>query len=107
MRTHRTSVQKMIYTDVFRCTKCGYRLAWGRPVLRGTFRFIFARYTHCIKCGSGAVHRLTKLDRVDSVSKSLASRILRLSGAPLNKCVACRLQYYDWRPPNPVANDPN
>ena len=107
MRTHRSPVQKLVYTDLFRCTNCGYRVSWLRPIWRPRFRFIFSRYTHCIECGTDVVHRLTKRDRVDSVSRSFMSRILHLSGAPLNRCVACRLQYYDWRPTRPVAGEPD
>ena len=107
MRARRSSVQKLAYTDVFRCTNCDYRLSSPRPIWRANFRFTFSRYTHCIKCGTDAVHRLTKRDRVDSVSRSVISRILHLSGAPLNKCVACRLQYYDWRPPRPASGEPD
>jgi hypothetical protein len=61
--------------------------------------FLFSRRTHCIRCGTADVHRLSKRDRIDSVSNSLASWLMRLSGAPLNKCPSCRLQYYDWRRP--------
>ena len=62
---------------------------------------LFSRCSHCIRCGSSRVHRLTKRDRVDAMSRHVFSLIQLLTFAPLNKCVACRLQYYDWRPPNP------
>ena len=103
MREHRRSLEKLIYTDIHRCTKCGYRLTWLRLVRRGNLKFVFSRYTRCIRCGTAYVQRSSKRDRIDSVSKNLLSRILFVSGAPVNKCVACRLQYYDWRPPRPDA----
>ena len=93
----------MIYTNVFRCTNCGYRLGWLRLFLRVNYKFVFSRYTHCIKCGTAYIQRSSKRDRIDSVSKNVLSRILFFSGAPVNKCIACRLQYYDWRPPRPDA----
>ena len=30
MRTHRTAVQKLVYSDIFRCTKCGRRVSLVR-----------------------------------------------------------------------------
>ena len=98
-RTHRTRVQKLLYSDVFRCTKCGRRL--NRKHIRRSVMLIFAfsRYSHCIRCGTPNVVRLSKRDRVDSVSRHPASLLFGLTGAPLNKCPHCRLQYRDWRRP--------
>jgi hypothetical protein len=31
---------------------------------------------------------------------------LYLSRAPVYQCIACRLQYYDWRKPRPPAEEP-
>jgi hypothetical protein len=99
VRTHRGFVQKPLYWAVFRCDKCDYREKLVRPALRVKIGFIFSLHTHCIRCGTGHVHRLPKRDRIDSMSNHFASWLLRLTGAPLNKCPACRLQYYDWRTP--------
>jgi hypothetical protein len=63
--------------------------------------FLFSRYSHCIQCGSARVHRLTKRDRVDSMSHHPFSVLQHITGAPVNKCIACRLQYHDWRRPQP------
>jgi hypothetical protein len=101
MRTHRTRLQRLVYSDVFRCSKCGQRSRRVHTSLAATLTFFFSRHTHCIRCGTERVHRMQKRDRIDSVSKNLASRLLHLSGAPLNKCIGCRLQYYDWRTPEP------
>jgi hypothetical protein len=103
MRGHRRAVQKLLYADVLRCMKCGYRLNRLHQVLHLNLAFLFSRDTRCIKCGTTNVRRMTKRDRIDTVSRNLASQLLHLSGAPLNKCVACRLQYYDWRPPQPAS----
>jgi len=86
---------------MFRCTKCGHALKRLHPIVDANLSFVFSRYTRCIRCGTPRVQRLKKRDRIDSMSKNLTSQLLRLTGAPLNKCPACRLQYYDWRPPQP------
>lgn len=50
------------------------------------------------------IHRVAKRDRVDDLSQHPLSWLLGVSGAPLNKCPACRLQYYDWHPPGTKAH---
>jgi hypothetical protein len=97
VRAHRTPFQRLVFEDVFQCTKCGYRLERWRPIARVQVTFIFSRYSHCVQCGTSKVHRLTKRDRVDSISTNVLSLLFGFSGAPLNKCTACRLQYRDWR----------
>jgi predicted RNA-binding Zn-ribbon protein involved in translation (DUF1610 family) len=100
-RRHRTLLQKFAYSDSFECRKCRSR----RRVLHRFFRVnatvLFSRYTHCVRCGTARVHRSAKADRIDSVSKHVFSMVQHLSGAPVYRCIACRLQYYDWRPPSP------
>jgi len=98
MRVHRNYFERLIYSEVFRCPKCDNRVSATHPYARVTLRFIFSRHTHCIRCGTPFVQRSTKRDRVDSISSHVLGRVQRVLGAPLNKCVACRLQYYDWRP---------
>jgi len=99
MRTHRTLAQKLLYTDAFRCTKCGRR-AYRRRLTRGPlFTFAFSSRSHCIRCGTPNVHRMKKRDRIDSMSRHPVSLMLALTGAPLNRCLSCRLQYRDWRRP--------
>ena len=46
-----------------------------------------------------AISEVAKRDRVDTISHHPLSVIQHLTFAPLNKCPACRLQYFDWRPP--------
>ncbi|MEP7305872.1 MAG: hypothetical protein ABJA98_10165 [Acidobacteriota bacterium] len=99
MRTHRTLAQKLLYSDVFRCRKCGRRLKRSRLRSGGILTFAFSRYSHCIRCGTPNVHRMKKRDRIDSMSRHPLSLLLRLTGAPLNRCYSCRLQYRDWRRP--------
>lgn len=99
MRVHRKPLERLIYSEVFRCAKCGHDLKRTRIRLRVNIEFIFSRHTRCVRCGTIHVHRSAKLDRIDLPSKSIFSRLQHLVGAPLNKCVACRIQYYDWRRP--------
>ena len=66
--------------------------------------FYLSRYTSCIRCGNVDVRRVATLDLVDSRSKHIWSLLFRLAGAPLNKCDACRLQYYDWRVPRRIKH---
>jgi hypothetical protein len=101
MRMHRSAAQKIVYADAFRCSRCHFRTRRLRTALSVSLAFYFSRFTHCIRCGSSRIERLKKRDRIDSTSKHPTSLLLRLTGAPLKKCPACRLQYYDWRPPVP------
>ena len=98
IRMHRTTAEKLIYAELFRCAHCDLRLRQLRGRRNAKISFLFSRYTRCIRCGTQHVRRISKRDRVDSVSRGVVSTLLRLTGAPLNKCDACRLQYYDWRP---------
>jgi len=68
------------------------------------FRFVFSRHSRCLKCGkTERVSRLAKRDYIDGFSKSPLSLLQGVMGAPINRCSACRLQYYDWRGPSPEA----
>jgi hypothetical protein len=98
-RTHRTLSQKLLYSDVFRCRKCGRRLQRSRLSSSGLLTFAFSRYSHCIRCGTPDVHRMKRRDRIDSVSRHPISLLFALIAAPLNRCYSCRLQYRDWRRP--------
>jgi len=50
------------------------------------------------------VHRTAKRDRIDSFSKNVVTVIQGVFAAPINKCPACRPQFYDWRRPRPGWN---
>ena len=102
MRSHRTPVERILYSNAFRCGHCGRRSRWVYPAIRSRVGFLFSRYTRCIRCGSTRIERLTRRDRIDPVVRSLPNQLVRLTGAPIKKCPTCRLQYYDWRPIAPV-----
>jgi len=99
MRTHRTTIQKLLFREALRCSHCGFRRKRLHPVIDVDRLFVFSRYTRCIRCGSTNIQRLSERDRIDSMSNHLFSRLFQLTAAPLKKCPSCRLQYYDWRPP--------
>jgi hypothetical protein len=99
VRVHRTLWERLVYADAYRCSACGLRARRMRRSLQVRLTFWFSRHTHCIRCGSAAIERPRKRDRVDAVSGNVLSRLQRLTGAPLNRCGACRVRYYDWRRP--------
>jgi hypothetical protein len=98
-RSHRNPLQKVIYAHTLRCSRCGYRGARLHAGLGNTLHFVFSRCSRCIRCGTIEVQRTARRDLIDSMSGNLVSVLLGLTGAPLNKCSACRLQYRDWRSP--------
>lgn len=74
--------------------------------MRDAARFLLARHTHCIQCGTAKVRRLSRRDRIDRMSRHPLSLVFRLTGAPIVYCGGCRLQYRDWRMPEPSSIRP-
>ena len=107
VRRHRSFLQKLLYSDRVRCSKCKFRGARLHPVFASamsSMRFVFSRCSRCPRCESYDVHRVGRPDRIDSFSTTLAGLLQLLTGAPVNKCPACRLQFYDWRKPRRKGN---
>jgi len=100
-RVHRTALEKLLYSNVFRCERCGKRTRRPHRLLGLNLAFYYSTHTRCIRCASFDVRRSAKLDLVDLVSKHPASLLQRLLFAPINRCFYCRLQYFDWRPLHP------
>jgi hypothetical protein len=98
-RAHRTRLEKFVYSDMYRCLRCEYRIGQPYRLLRSNVTFITSRHTRCIRCGTIDVHRSHKRDRIDPVSNNPLSWLMRLFGAPVVRCTRCRLQYYDFRRP--------
>ena len=101
MRTHRTRLQRVLYSVAFECPRCHIGLGWhhaflARQLVR--WRFVFSRHSRCIRCAAYTVYQIDRRDHVDAVSREPLALVQRLLGAPIKKCPACRLQYYDWRP---------
>ncbi len=89
---------RALYADTFRCRHCGFESRRVRQGLGALVTFVFSRYSRCIQCGTLDVQRLAKPDRVDWMSRHPLSLLMYVTGAPLNRCSPCRLQYHDWRP---------
>jgi hypothetical protein len=105
VRVHRRGLEKLVAAEAFACKACGRRTRRLHPRLVQRIGFICSTQTRCIRCGSIDVRRRTKLDRLESVSRSPASRLQQWTGAPVNWCAGCRLQYFDWRPPRVIYHD--
>jgi hypothetical protein len=98
VRRHRKAVEKLVYLDCFYCKQCGLKTFRWRPELRIDRWFIASSHARCPRCSRSEVRRGTRHDRIESTSKHLLSRMQRWLFAPLTKCAACRLQFYDVRP---------
>jgi DNA-directed RNA polymerase subunit RPC12/RpoP len=103
LRVHRTPFEKIVWSDMFECAECGHRAGTYYNALYANSRFLFSRYSRCIRCGSEAVQRLAKRDKVDGFSQHPLALIQAVVGAPVNRCSPCRLQFFDWRKPRPGA----
>jgi DNA-directed RNA polymerase subunit RPC12/RpoP len=99
-RIHRTALEKLVYADAFRCPTCGTRQKRPHQALDPHRSFVLSLSTRCIRCGSPRIERLKSRDYIDRVSRHPLSLLLAVTGAPLNRCPSCRLQYHDWRPTN-------
>jgi len=97
-RFHRSRLQKLIYAEILRCGKCGFVSRRLHLFLRVAVMSHVSAYTRCVRCGTPHVVRAKKRDRMESLSNGLWSRVHQILGAPIYRCIGCRLQYYDWRP---------
>ena len=71
------------------------------------YNFFVSTNARCVNCGTAKVQRVAKRDLLDGLSGHPVSQLQRLTFAPLNRCAACRLQFYDWRPvaPKPAPSN--
>jgi hypothetical protein len=98
VRTRRNIVQRLYTRAVFKCLRCGNRVAVYR-------RFVgaFGRYTRCPQCGTRQnLSKLKSIDRVDRLNKNPLRWLLGVLGAPLYHCTFCRLQFWDTRSREPA-----
>lgn len=105
-KVHRRLYERLFYSDAFECVSCNTRAHRFQSWWFSPYRFIFSRYTVCVRCGTYRVHRLSGRDTVDSVSKHPFSLMLQILRAPRNKCPYCRLQYHDLRRVAPRVEAP-
>jgi uncharacterized protein with PIN domain len=101
VRVHRKQFEKFIWSDMYECVGCKRRAGVNHRALYVNGHFLFSRYSRCIRCGSEAVQRLKKRDKVDEFSKNPLALVQAILGAPVNRCSPCRLQFFDWRKPRP------
>jgi hypothetical protein len=103
VRVHRTVLEKWLWSDMFQCPGCKRREGSYHRYLYAHWCFLFSRHSHCIRCGSDAVQRLKKRDKVDGFSPNPLALMQAVVGAPVNRCSPCRIQFFDWRKPREAA----
>jgi hypothetical protein len=99
-RTHRKFWEKPIYSIMFRCRGCDYRVGGKQDYFRQ-----LTLHTLCPRCGNRDVEKRKTRDRIDKVIYSPLSMLNAFLGGRLYHCVFCRIQYYDvrGREPRPVV----
>ena len=97
VRVPRTAVERTLFGVTFRCRACDRRARRLHSRFSVRLAFVFSTHSRCLSCGTSDVRR-TKRDRRDA-SRNGFNGLLRFLGAPLNSCLVCRTQYYDWRQP--------
>jgi hypothetical protein len=103
IKIHRSAIQKLFYSELYRCSVCGQTSAILPRWLLANFYVVFSLHSRCVRCGGHDVYRLDKHDRIDSLSKHPLSVLQGLLLAPLLKCPHCRLQFHDFRKPLPAS----
>jgi hypothetical protein len=104
VRVHRTIFEKWLFAEMYKCSGCHRKTGSYHRYIYTHWRFLSSRHSRCIRCGSEAIDRLKKRDKVDDFSQNPLALIQALVGAPVNRCSPCRLQYFDWRKPRAGAN---
>lgn len=102
-RVPRSGLQRFFYRRLLACPTCTYRRTELRVPGGALFSFLFSRHTHCLRCGNPRVRRLPSRDHIDRMSRHPFSLLMGLTRAPIQHCGPCRLQYRDWRRPDPTA----
>lgn len=103
LRVHRRFHERILYSDMYVCKGCARRVGYLYRPLYANFGFVFSLHSRCVQCGSAAVQRLKKRDKVDSFATNPLAWVQLPLGAPVNRCGACRVQFFDWRKPRPGA----
>ena len=98
VRVRRRFLERLLYADAYECRPCGRRVRRLHSGLSVRYNFFVSRQARCVNCGTAKVQRVAKRDLLDSLSGHPVSQLQRLTCAPLIRCAACRLQFYDWRP---------
>ncbi len=90
-RSRRTLVERLLYSEAFRCEKCQQR------VRTTSFSLRYVRYVKCPCCHSVDLTILKRRDGIDRMQKGFLNLVQRLGGGKLYHCWFCRLQFYDTR----------
>ena len=101
VRVHRSLLERLLYAEAFECRPCRRRIRRLHAGISIRYNFVVSTHARCTNCGTAKVQRVAKRDLLDGLSTNVASQLQRLTFAPLNRCAACRLQFYDWRPAVP------
>ncbi len=97
VRSHRRAIEKLIFSQTFRCKDCNWR---KRDSYLRTG--LLEEYASCPRCGNLAPDRRSKPDKVDSMLHTPLRFLYKIVGGKLYHCVFCRLQFYDTRPLKPM-----
>ena len=96
-KVRRTPWERLICGSAYQCQECKRRYRFMNLRWSATFRFIFSRYTVCVKCGRPDVHGFHRRDPIVDRSWHPLSLIQQVVFAPRRHCPYCRLQYFDVR----------
>jgi uncharacterized protein with PIN domain len=96
-RVPRSFIGRLFFRRIRQCPKCHQTVRERRIPFEDAFRFIFSRWTRCIRCGGYRVQRIRQRDMIDRMSFHPLSRLMAVTFAPIYHCHLCRLQYRDWR----------
>jgi hypothetical protein len=97
MRRHRRTIERLIFSQTYRCRRCHTRINKGHINIG-----LFEPFASCPKCGNTAPDKRGKRDKVDPMATGPIRFLHWLFGGRLYHCVFCRLQFYDIRKLMPV-----
>ena len=93
-RKSRTILQRLRYAAIYTCTHCeaqSYYGYFGRTAM-------ISVAAACPQCGNTRLDVASRRDKIDPLHRGLLPTLLRWLGAPLLRCLRCRLQFHDLRP---------
>jgi hypothetical protein len=96
-KVHRRGLEKLFFPDAFRCQECKRRTRRFSLRWSPTLRFLFSRYSVCVRCGTRRVKSVHRRDPIEDLSKHPFSLVQAIFLAPRKHCSYCRLQYFDVR----------
>ena len=61
-----------------------------------------SKHSLCPMCGTSQLRLRRTVDRIDTLSSSVLSRMKKMLGAELHHCEFCRFQFYDFKKIEPA-----